>query len=912
MTQPNENSLIFHSGMVPPRNPYIVTLNALQDNTLLAATLLEERERLCNLLKSPRRDPAALALPYDGVVDGVAITRAFSDLIDAVIGRMFVLACQQAGANPQLLPISIVATGGYGRRELCPFSDIDITFIPRRDGDPLLDRVIRSMFTQIMDICIARCGLAVGYAYRLLEDCTDLDHKTTSGLLDARLIVGNERLFIQFEDAFWLGFNSTEFIFTKLTERRAALAKWGETPRVVEPQLKEGPGGLRDLQSAVWLIQARHQFAASRARGERALELLIHQADLPAADATRLLAAKNHLLQVRSVLHAISGAERDQLVVTRQEEVATALGYGDEAFDSSGAASHESPPMERMMASLYPDLAFLRHTCERIMRRVENSRLILGIGLDCKRRTLVSANEALDSEDPYWLLWACELSQRYGLEWGDDVEAAARSLLAMNPVLGDTVAASHCFTRILSNPVGLYATLQRMADLGILGWFLPAFAPLLDLIPYDPSHDYTIGQHTLTVIRNLERLREETHEEFSELVRVFQELPNPEQLMLAALLHDCGKSVPGRPHADVGADIAADVCRFLQWNEEATANVVFLVKNHLVMAETSRLRDLNQEETVRDFVHVVDDPDRLNMLYLLTYADTRAVGEGVWTAVKGRFLRELWQRAMGALVDEETSGSEASVLLRARRRLLKELTLKNLPEAEVQEHIEAMPPGYLLNQSLAQMALHIDFVRRVRAGKPVIDFHDERHTGITELTVCVYDDPTPGLLAKIARALYFADVNVHSAQVMTRVTERDHIALDTLWVDFKGRPLTPGKRQELTTLLLHFLTGAPPLAARYTSRKAKASPPVPPRVLSIRNDLSDSLTVIDLAGGEKQGTLAVVCEALTELQWDILSARVSSWHGETRASFYVADARTMAEAETRLRLEHALNRTGIA
>src|SRR5262249_37654418 len=157
---------------------------------------------------------------------------------------------------------------------LCPYSDIDITFIPQRDGDPLTDRLIRDMFTQVMDICIARCGLEVGYAYRLLEDCTSLDHQTSCGLLDARLVAGNNRLFIHFEDACWMGFNPTEFIFTKIEERAGSLAKWGQTVRVVEPQLKEGPGGLRDLQTAVWLTQAREQLTAARVRGSRAIEAL--------------------------------------------------------------------------------------------------------------------------------------------------------------------------------------------------------------------------------------------------------------------------------------------------------------------------------------------------------------------------------------------------------------------------------------------------------------------------------------------------------------------------------------------------------------------------------------------------------------------------------------------------------------
>src|SRR5579871_2413213 len=226
----------------------------------LAAYLRAERERLIQQILHPVSHSAQSEPP----LAGLAMAQRFSDLMDAVVIRLFTMGCARVGVNPVLLPICIVATGGYGRREVSPFSDVDITFIPQRDGDSRIDRVIREMFTRVMDICISRCGVEVGYAYRLLDDCTTLDHQTYSGLLDARLIVGSERLFIQFDDAFWAGLNTTDFIFTKLQERQKALAKWGVAPRVVEPQLKEGPGGLRDLHTMVWLLQARSQLSAAR------------------------------------------------------------------------------------------------------------------------------------------------------------------------------------------------------------------------------------------------------------------------------------------------------------------------------------------------------------------------------------------------------------------------------------------------------------------------------------------------------------------------------------------------------------------------------------------------------------------------------------------------------------------------
>jgi [protein-PII] uridylyltransferase len=443
-------------------------LAALKDAGGIGDYLNAERGKLIErILSAGGSQEGATAPP-----GGLQMSQEFSDLTDAVIQRMFALACETVGVDREKVSLAIVATGGYGRRELAAFSDVDITFVPLRDGDRDTDRIIREMFTLVMDICITRCGLEVGYAYRLMEDCAQLDHQTMSGLLDARLIAGNTRLFIQFEDAFWAGFNSTDFIFAKLDERAKTLSKWGRTPRVVEPHLKEGPGGLRDLQTAVWLTQARWQLAAARVRGPRGLDTLVKEADVPPEDVKDLAAAKETLFQVRNALHALAGVERDQLVVTRQEDVARLRGYCSDPV-TAPAQDLAAPPVERFMADLYRSLALIRRVSDQVMRRVGNSRLILGIGLDCKHRSIVPANSALQSDDPAWMLWMCELAQKYGIQYSEAIERAAVDLVRIDPVLPEPAAAARTFINILSRPVNLYGTLQKMADLGILGWFLP-------------------------------------------------------------------------------------------------------------------------------------------------------------------------------------------------------------------------------------------------------------------------------------------------------------------------------------------------------------------------------------------------------------------------------------------------------
>ena len=915
-------------------NPYLATFATLTTSADAAACLQSERAKLLGLL---RRAPGQEDAHDHRAELGLHLCHVLSDLVDAFLSRLLTLSCLRVGVEVCAPSLALIATGGYGRRELCPFSDIDLTFVPLRESDPRTDRLIRDMFTQIMDVCIGKCGLKVGYGYRLLEDCVSLDHQTASGLLDARLIAGNERLFIQLEDAFWTGFNSTEFIFDKLAERRQALAKWGHLPRVVEPQLKEGAGGLRDIHTAMWLVQARENLAAARMRGARGLEVLQRTEYLSAEEAQKLGEAREKLLQARNLLHGLSGAARDLLVRTRQEEIAEHLGYDSEE------QNRHSPPVERFMADLYPHLAFARRMAEHTMQRVENSRLMLGVGLDCRRKRIVPANGALETEDPTWLLWACELAQKYDLAFHYRLEQACADLLNIHPEVPQPLVAAQVFTRILSKTGKIAPIAQRMAELGILGWFVPEFARIMDLIPYDPSHEYTVGQHTLCILRYLDQLADEREndvlarqagEEWPDMRRVLRELGHPEQLMLAVLLHDCGKSLPGGTHMDVGAELAEQVCQRLGWSANATANVVFLVRHHLLMAETSRWRDLNLNETIATFARIVDDTDRLDMLYLLTYADTRAVGENVWSQVNGRFLHELWRRTSEALSEQAGADVDAERLARTRKRMVRELKLDNLPEEEVTEHVQAMPPHYLLNQNLDRIAQHIGMVRRVRQGESVVDFYDARDATYSELTVCALDDPQPGLLAKIAAVLYAGELTVHSAQVFTRFGERDRIALDTLWVDFRGRQLSDGKQSEIAAWLGAVLRGEltikDVLKKRRTANRVPTalSPTLPTSgmgsalpvsapfredrtasVLTVRNDLSSSLTLIEIEDPDVPGGLFWTSQALAELGWDIQSARVSVWHGMARASFYVAGARAFSEFETRERLTKALAET---
>lgn len=894
------------------------------DPDSIAAYLIEARRRITELSLQGN--------------DGVRVAQLHSDCMDAVVARMFDAAHTAAGLTDpgKRVPIAIVATGGYGRRELCPHSDIDITFIPSREGDHTIDRVVKEMFSALMRILMDAAGIEVGYAYRLLEDCGNLDHQTVSGLLDARLVAGSERIFIQFEHEFWSNFNPAEFIFAKIEERRRQRAAAGGTPRTVEPDLKNGPGGLRDIQTAIWLVQARETLPSADVRGERGWEALTRFGSVTPSEAEALRRAKEFLFRVRAVLHALTGQERDRLTITRQEEVARALGYETlphREHDAHGPKS-DPPPVERFMRDVYGHLAIVDQIGQDIAERIEFSRLFIGIGLDCTWRQITPADQSLAHEDPIWILWACLLAQRHGLGFSPELRQTIREILgSTSPTPDDDGPAprssradqerdpsatgrhaippppahpviptreperlSEIMTEILASRQPVYPVLQMMADLGILAWVLPEVGAARDLIPYDASHDYTVGQHSLYVIKHLDDLRRpDTSDELREFRMLMAELAAPEQLFLAALLHDAGKAVPDANHWETGAEIAERTCSSLGLSTDAAKNVVFLVRRHLLMAELSRLRDLGLEETIREFTSVVDDPERLRMLYLLTYADTKAVSQGLWTQVKSRYLQELYRRAERALAAGIPEAADDAQMIRTRRRLAKELAVENLPADEVAEHLEVMPADYVLNTSLEEIALHIAFARQARAGSPSISFHDDKLATFTEVTVCAMDDPEPGLLSKIAGVLLAADVNVHAAQVFTRVSGDERIALDTLCVDFRGRRLSSGKRTEIETSLTAVLTGADTVEEVLNRRRRSPDAALRVQRIRVRNDISERYSVVELAFTAPQGILYYASKALSVLGWDIHSARLSRFRGRAMATFYVSGARALPE-----------------
>ena len=809
-------------------------------------------------------------------------------LIDAVLRRIFSLAVTTADAGAVLDPpeLVIVATGGYGRRELCPHSDVDVTFVPSREDDDRLNAIIKDMFQLVMDVFLYGAGLKVGYAYRLIADLGQLDHQTQTTLLDSRYLCGDRELFRAFRHSFrnQIVTLSADFMFQKWAERKSVLSKFGgDNVYGVEPNIKEGAGCLRDIHNAEWIAGVRFQAPQSRV-----WPTLAEQGVITPEDARATLEAREFLLSVRCELHILTGEARDVLTTEKQEAVANRLGYVDAPMYEGGEI--QVPAVEVFMRDVYTHMALARKISRRAIARCLDSDIELGLGLVSRCRKLYISDPDVADVDAALPLHVMEMALAYELGISEELEEDIAEFLKRHPTPTDTRAVGRVLARLFNAPSGVATAVERLEELGVLAWLIPEFAPLMALIPYDAAHDYTVGAHSLRVLRNLEDLKTTGDPKLGDFRRVAGEISMREVLYLAALLHDVGKQWPEGGHAETGARAVVDIVDRLGWDTERRDRLVFLIREHLLMAETSRLRDLSLDETVREFVKEVPDMDALNMLYLLTYADTDAVGRGVWTEVKGKFLSELYYRSENMMSADQGGETPAYVpnVTRHRERIRKQLSQQNLPIDLIHEHTRNLPAQYLLNTPLEEMYLHISMIGRLRETfVPIVDFKHEFGSDFTEMTLCAYDDPTPGLLAKITGVLYACDINVHVAQVFTREASVK-IAIDTLWVDYRGKPVSSTKKAEVQDSLRKVLLGEVPLG-ELLKQKRKPIKEQTIYAATIDDAASDRFSFLEVSAPDEKGVLYRLTSAISAVGWNIHAARLSVWGSRARDAFYITN-----------------------
>ena len=825
-----------------------------------------------------------------GVSSGAETVRGLSFLMDQVIRalydflttKVYPLANPTAGER-----MAVVAVGGYGRGELAPFSDIDLLFLLPYKPTPYTEQVVEYLLYTLWDL-----GLKVGHSTRTVEECIrqakgDLTIRTA--LLEARYLWGDQRLPAElrqrFESAILKG-SAADFVEAKLAERDERHNRLGDSRYQVEPNIKEGKGGLRDLHTLFWIAKFIYRIDD--------VEKLVELGVLSAKESRRFQRAQSFLWAVRCHLHWIAGRAEDRLTFDRQSEIGRRMGYTDHAGTRG---------VERFMKHYFliaKDVGDLtRIFCAQLEAEQQRRPFLLRRWAFFRRQIgdfvmdrgrLDVASETAFAEDPVNLIRLFQVADEHEVDIHPHaLRLVTQSLKLIDPRLRADPEANRLFMEILTSRKSPAISLRRMNEAGVFGRFVPDFGRVVAQMQYDMYHHYTVDEHTIFAIGILHDVEKGAlKEELPLATSLIPTIDSRRALYLAVLLHDIAKG-RGGDHSVLGAEVAQKLGPRLGLTEEETETVAWLVRWHLLMSNTAFKRDIDDPQTIRDFAEKVQSPERLKLLLILTAADIRAVGPKVWNGWKASLLREVYHRTVevmsGGLAGEE-GASRVAAAQQAVRALLPDFS-----EAEFAEFIGRGYPSYWVSFDAESLARHARLMREAEQRRQPLWVETRVDPKISVTEVTLYTADHPGLFSRMAGALALAGANIVDAKILTLA---NGMALDSFWVqDAEGGAFDrPEKLAKLAVLFEHVLTGErkphAELAAPkpYPARTRAFS--VPPRVL-IDNRASATHTVIEVNGRDRPGLLFEVTRALTQLNLQIFSAKISTYGEKVVDVFYVKD-----------------------
>ncbi|MCK5546837.1 MAG: [protein-PII] uridylyltransferase, partial [Rhodospirillaceae bacterium] len=722
------------------------------------------------------------------------------------------------------------------------------------------------------------------------------DHTIRTSLLDARLVVGSDELFDAFNERFareMLSANQMDFVKAKLDERDNRHDRMGDSRYVLEPNIKEGKGGLRDLQTLYWIAKAIYRI--------KDVSELVPLGVFDTTDVKRFMKAQDFLWTVRCHLHFSANRAEEILSFNVQGDLAKRMGYRNRP-GSSG--------VERFMKHYFlvaKDVGDLtRVLCAMLEENhgKKTKRTFLSFGffkgkldnfnLDNDRLNI--KNKSVFSKDPINLLRLFAEAERLEADIHPEaLRSVYKNLKLIDANVLKNVEANEMFIDMLIAPKGPELTLRRLNEAGILGRFIPDFGRVVAQMQYDMYHVYTVDEHTINAIGILNKIELGLLAEDHPLsTKIIQEIKSRRVLYVAVLLHDIGKG-RGGDHSEIGAKIAKKLCPRFGLDEWETETVVWLVLHHLDMNRTAFKRDLDDPQTIKDFIKLVQTPERLRLLLILTVADTRAVGPNVWNGWKATLLRELYSRALEAITGKAPGGRAEARAMDIKEKL--EVILTDGPDGWSREELDAhMALGYTdywLSFDMGHLARHAKLIRRANKKESNLHLESTTDPGADISEIIVYTADHPGLFSRIAGAMALGGANIVDARV---VTMANGMALDTFWVQDVGGGAYDGPKRikRLEIKIEAALTGKinPKVEIEKEAKRQiglrTAVFTVPPRVL-VDNKASMTATVIEISARNRTGLLHDITWALTGLGLQIISAHITSYGERAVDVFYVKD-----------------------
>jgi [protein-PII] uridylyltransferase len=828
---------------------------------------------------------------------GRACASALSDLEDEIIRAVHDMAARLAspdGAATAKRP-TILAVGGYGRGMLAPGSDIDLLFLIDDENDAAGAKLIETILYVLWDL-----KQKVGHATRTIDECirqARADMTIRTSVLEARLIMGDVKAFETLLARFGreiVAKTASEFVTAKLAERDARIKRAGESRYLVEPNIKEGKGGLRDLNTLFWIVKYVYRVRDPRELVEAGL--------FSQREFALFSRCEEFLWAVRCHLHFLTGRAEERLSFDVQRPIAERLGYAARAGQTDVerfmkhyflVAKDVGDLTAIVCAALEERHAKRAQTFDRFLGRLRRRPRALDDAVDFKidhARINVIDADAFE-RDPVNLVRLYWAADRSGLAIHPDAtRLVTQSLKRIDAGVRADPEANRLFLEVLTSRRSPEAALRRMNEAGVLGRFIPDFGRVVGLMQFSMYHHYTIDEHLLRTVGILSRLEAGEFKEESPLVsELLPHIANRSALYVAAFLHDIAK---GRPedHSLAGAEVARRLCPRLGLDDADCDRVVWLVERHLTMSNMAQGRDLADPRTAEALAAIVQSLDRLRMLLALTVADIRAVGPGVLNGWKSQLLRALYWETEVVL-----GGGHSAISRKARVAAAQEGLRKALPgwsDPDFDAYAQRHYPAYWIKVDLAHLVAHAKLLYAMAAEVKSLatEVASDSFRGVTEITVVAPDHPR--LLSLVAGACAAAGGNIVDAQIFTTV---DGFALDTISVSrtFERDEDEMRRGNRMARTIEQALRGeirVNELVKRaHSSRDARAGAFRIPPAATIDNTMSNRYTVLEVEGLDRPGLLYELTAALSKLNLNISSAHIVTFGEKAVDSFYVTD-----------------------
>ena len=789
-----------------------------------------------------------------------------SELVD----RILKACCKHLIGDEYSRGFSLVAVGGYGRCELLPGSDIDLMILLDRNPGKPLEQDISTFLTFLWDI-----GLEVGHSVRTVKDCIregKADVTVMTNMIESRLICGSQDLYEKFQKAIAPGkmWSSRKFFEAKLREQHNRHLRYNDTAYNLEPNIKEGPGGLRDIQIIGWV--AKRHFGAS------SLRELVDHGFITEAEYELLNAGQNHLWRVRFALHRLAKRREDRLLFDYQKQLAIDFGF---------EAGPHNLAIEQFMQQYYRTIMDLERLNEMLLQIFREEILLTD---KQKKMTIINdrfmlRNNFIEARSPeifkqhppalVELFLLVSTHQHCEGVTASTIRLVREHLYLVNDDFRNNDEVNHLFMQLMSAPEGMTHQMRRMNSYGFLACYIPAFGKITGRMQYDLFHAYTVDQHTIFVIRNLRRFALDIHEdEFPFCNLVYTKLGKPSLLYLAALFHDIAKG-RGGDHSTIGADEATQFCLQHKLNRKETRVVSQLVRDHLLMSVTAQRKDISDPDVVREFARQVGSMDMLNYLYLLTVADIRSTNPNLWNNWKDALLKQLYNSTKHVIRLGIDNAPDIEEIIQENRDAAFE-AMTDLPygREQINRLFEELPGDYFLRHHPLEIKWHVRTILNNPGQQTLVNIRQASYTKTTK--VFVYSDECSNVFSQVTGTLGSLGLSILNAEIFT--TSNDKV-MDTFIIqDHNNQAVTdPETIQQIEKSLVKALESDSiyrKVSNKRTPRRLKAFDR--PTKVHFEQDYLNSRTVMEISAMDMPGLLSVIANVIAALEINITHAKIST------------------------------------